>query len=290
MMAKSARRGRLVVAALLASACGADGPLGPASNRAPQVRSVTLAPPIVPVGGTAVVTVDAVDPDGDVLLYHYEARGGTITSDTQNPARALYKNDGVLRTGDKIVVTVLDPSTAATTAEALVPLQQNRAPVIARIAARRTCHPPCSIELRAEAEDPDGDAITYSWSGCATGTAATAVCSLTTVGEISAMVTVQDVHGGSSSLGVILEGTNGPPDVRGGQILRGFTQARFVATASDPDGDHLTCGWEGTCLCQHSPGASLNCFLPAEQSSCEMRYNCADVFGATGSTLFQLHR
>jgi hypothetical protein len=289
--ADGARLVRLAVVALLASACGADGPLGPASNRAPQVRSVTITPPVVPVGGTAVVVVDAVDPDGDALLYHYEALAGTITADPADASRANYKNNGAARPGDRIIVTVLDPSTAVTRAEAVVSLQDNRAPVITRLAAARTCHPPCTIELRVEAEDPDGDAMTYSWSGCAAGsTTPTARCTLSTVGEVSAMVTVQDVRGGSTSRDIVLEGVNGAPVVTGGQILRGYTQARFVATASDPNGDGMTCGWAGTCLCQHASGSSLECFLPATQSSCGMRYTCVDVFGASGFTEFELHR
>jgi hypothetical protein len=289
-MMTTSRAGVLALGALLAGACAADGPLGPSSNRAPQVRSVTLTPPVVPLGGTATLRVDAVDPDGDTLYFHYRAQGGTVTPDPSDTSQAVYRNDGVARVADRITVTVVDTSSAATTTEAAVPLQGNRAPVVVRIAGQRSCHPSCSLSLEAVANDPDNDPLTYAWTGCASGTTSSARCSLSTVGEVTATVTVQDGRGGSTSLGVVLEGTNSPPVVSGGQVLRGYTQATFVVSAVDPDNDTLTCGWLGTCLCQGGSGINLQCYLPGELASCLMRFACSDPFGAAGSTTFELHR
>jgi hypothetical protein len=291
-MRTAPRRGWAWAAALagmLAGACGSEGPLGPASNRAPQVRSVTITPGVVPLGGSAEVQVDAVDPDGDPLYYHYQAQAGTIAAVEGSPSRAVYRNDGVTRNADRITVTVLDGSNAATTAEAVLSLQGNRAPVV-RIAGPRDCHPPCTLNLEAHASDPDEDPLTYTWSGCAQGTERTARCSLTAAGHFSAAVAVQDGRGGLTYLSVGLDGTNAPPIVGGGQILQA-TQARFLVTIEDADNDPLTCGWWGNCLCAGSHQSfNLLCSLPTELATCFMRFACTDPLGASSETRFELRR
>lgn len=39
--------------------------MGPGSNRAPEIRNVTVSPSSVAAPGTATVRVEAVDPEGD---------------------------------------------------------------------------------------------------------------------------------------------------------------------------------------------------------------------------------
>lgn len=181
----------LAMMALLGWGCGGEGPVGPASNRSPQVRSVTVTPAVVPLGGTAAIRVDAVDPDGDALFFHYQADAGTVTRDEADGSQAVYRNDGVPRPADRITVTVLDGSSATIVHEAPVSLQGNRAPVV-RVVGARSCHPPCALELTAMAEDPDQDPLSYTWSGCASGTERAARCSLTAAGHFTAAVAVQD--------------------------------------------------------------------------------------------------
>src|SRR5262245_36722886 len=60
---------RLLLLVALSSACGGETslPLGPSVNRRPEIRTVTITPPVVVLGGTATIRVDAIDPDGDRL-------------------------------------------------------------------------------------------------------------------------------------------------------------------------------------------------------------------------------
>lgn len=284
------RAGRAALVPLLSLACAAESPLGPASNRAPQVRSVTVTPAVVAVGGAASVMVDAMDPDGDALFFRYQAEGGTVTPDATDGSRASYRNDGVPRTADRIIVTVLDSSTAATVVEASVSLQGNRPPNV-RFVGPRNCHPVCTLAVDAIAEDPDGDPVSYLWSGCASGTERTGRCTFIAPGHFTAAVTVQDNRGGSTYLTVGLDGINAAPVVTGGQILRGVNQALFPVSAQDPDGDPLTCGWLGDCSCTgRLQDFNLQCLLPGAAASCFMRFACTDPFGAVGETRFELHR
>src|SRR5262245_11747911 len=54
----------------------------PAPNRAPTI-TVVCEPCTVDVGQTARITAAAIDPDGDVLVYHWTAPAGTLADANQ---------------------------------------------------------------------------------------------------------------------------------------------------------------------------------------------------------------
>jgi hypothetical protein len=54
----------------------------PAPNRAPTI-TVACEPCTVDVGQTARITAAAIDPDGDVLVYHWTAPAGVLADATQ---------------------------------------------------------------------------------------------------------------------------------------------------------------------------------------------------------------
>jgi len=54
----------------------------PAPNRAPTI-TVTCEPCTVDVGQTAQITATAIDPDGDLLVYHWFAPAGRVADATQ---------------------------------------------------------------------------------------------------------------------------------------------------------------------------------------------------------------
>jgi len=75
-----------VAYAAMASAQAATAPppqaLQPAPNRAPTI-TVTCEPCSVGVGQTVRIAAAAIDPDGDVLTYHWTAPAGTLGDATQ---------------------------------------------------------------------------------------------------------------------------------------------------------------------------------------------------------------
>ena len=63
-----------------------------------------------------------------------------------------------------------------------------------------SCYPrPCQVTFEADARDPDGDALEYSWSGCASGRKRTALCDVSGLGEFEATVKVTDGRGGKAT-------------------------------------------------------------------------------------------
>jgi hypothetical protein len=286
------------LASICISAAGGCAPgsgdlLGPSINHAPIVRSVTTVPERVTVGGTAVVRVDAVDPDGDQLFYRYSAESGSVTvPDAANPNQAVYVQNGAARDADRITVTVTDTRNASATLTAVVPLLGNRPPAVTiewvktGPGNKDSCHPDCTLTARAVASDPDGDPLTYVWSGCASGTEVTAQCSVLAPGVVSAVVVVSDGHGGVTAVSADALGTDADPIVTGGRVIQG-PQAQLSAQFSDPDGDPLTCGWSGDCTCTGQASTfNLSCDVPAGAGSCSMLFQCTDVFGASGQTRF----
>jgi hypothetical protein len=267
--------------------------VGPESNRAPEIRNLTISPGVIPLGGTAVVSVDASDPDGDAVFYRFEATGGTVTADPGQPSRATYRNDGVQRGSDQVRVTVTDSKNASASGVASVTLQGNRAPTVSMrtLVADRACHPKCTLTVLANADDADGDALRYTWSGCTSGTESTSRCVIDTPGHYTAAVVVDDGRGGVVTDSIGLDGRNSPPVVTGGRVFPGAGPERFLIESDDADGDELLCGWWGNCECTGSNQSfNLVCRLPSGLSSCFMRFSCSDPFGASDETRFELVR
>jgi hypothetical protein len=76
------------------------------------------------------------------------------------------------------------------------------------------CYPrPCQITFKADGQDPDGDALEYKWSGCASGRQRTAVCQVDGLGDFQATVRVTDGRGGETTGTGTARGVNNPPRV-----------------------------------------------------------------------------
>ncbi len=274
-------------------ACQRQGdPVGPGSNRAPEVRNVTVSPPSVGAGGTATVRVEAFDPDGDRLFYRYEAELGSLTQDPGDPSVAVYRaGEPGDRGSDRITVSVTDSKNAAVAYRTQVGLQGNQPPQV-QVANPGTCHPPCSLPLLAEASDPEGSPLTFVWSGCAAGTGPSAQCQVAALGNAYATVTVSDQRGGVAVATTVARGVNASPVVSGGGDIQS-TRQRLLLSVHDPDDSDgpARCAWWGDCTCTGDfQSYNSNCELPAAASACIMIAFCWDRWGGIGETRFRMLR
>lgn len=288
------RKAWALAAVLVATGCGEEAPVGPDSNHAPEIRSLSVIPGVIPLGGTASITVEAGDADGDQIFYRFDATGGTVTADPGQPGRATYRNDGVARGSDQVRVTVTDSKNASTSGVASVTLQGNRAPVVnvSTLVTERACHPRCSLTVLANAEDADGDGLRYRWSGCTAGQEPTSRCTIDAPGSYTASVIVEDGRGGVATGAITLEGRNATPVVAGGRTFSGAGPERFLVSSDDADAnEELYCGWWGSCQCTFNNSSFTTfCSLPSGQDRCFMRFQCTDPFGAHDETRFELVR
>ncbi len=268
--------------------------MGSDANHAPEIRGITLVPDRVAVGGSVQVRVDAVDSDGDRLFYRFAADSGTFSvPDPGRPEQAVYVHNGSARTSDRITVVVTDARNAGATASRILALEGNQAPTVTLEwvggGSRAECHPVCTLTFEAKADDSDGDALTYAWTGCAAGTGTErhrARCQVLFPGTFELSIVVMDGHGGVTTASGEAVGTNEPPFVGGGHTVEG-PRAFLQPFYRDPEGDALDCGWSGNCTCT-GENASLNlfCDVPSGIPSCAMRFACVDPFGAKGETRF----
>lgn len=175
----------------------------------------------------------------------------------------------------------------------------NQPPTVSVTGHGQTCHPNCTAAFAAQASDPNGDPLTYSWSGCASGTNTAAQCSIDGLSTYTATVTVSDGRGGVATASASATGTNAKPIPQCPGELHG--QGNHVITipvsASDPDdpGGSLQCEAVATgapmqifnVTCSRIDAKTCN---PSSPPGCYsvIYFSAYDPFGANASCSFVL--
>ena len=143
------------------SAVGAVG-LATVGNLAPVISTMTASPNPAWIGQTGVViSVTAADPNGDALGYSWSVpagwaiTGGAATSQITATAAAVYSSSG------NASVIVTDGKGGSVTGYITVGTIANAKPVIESIAIYP--QPATAANFICNAEDPYGDALSYSW-------------------------------------------------------------------------------------------------------------------------------
>lgn len=180
----------------------------------------------------------------------YYVKNGRVLGTSENAPSYPLRLDASLFTAGAVL------SGAITAGENLV--VYNEPPSVT--VSTSDCHVPCTATFTASASDPDGDPLTYEWSGCAAGqTGSTSTCLITAVGAVTATVLVTDNLGASASASAVAYGTNAPPTVTlsGPESCHPACTLAFVASGSDPEGDALTFTW-GDCAAGQT-GLTASC-------------------------------
>jgi len=158
---------------------------------------------------------------------------------------------------------------------------------------------PCTVDVVAQAVDPDGDTLHYSWSGCTAGRSERALCIVSAPGSATATVTVDDQHAHVvSASGTASGGHNRLPDVTIGYIsvpAAAPSTIVILGNVVDPE-DGFLCGREfcggisTTGNCGSSPALQCSCLAGLEAlltrttaaGTCSITFEVKDKWGATG--------
>ena len=170
--------------------------------------------------------------DGDTLRFTWTAPCGfvSIAQAGQTPFTTLQPSNGSyqLKPSAPGYPTATDVATAyeakngdtATPLRATVTMKPSRPPTVSVSASPSSCHPQkwnsqsCTVTCVANASSPAGSALSYQWSGCASGTGSTGTCSFSQPGNSGACtITVTDGRGGSATDSRTVQSTNVAPDV-----------------------------------------------------------------------------
>lgn len=235
-------------------------------NHAPVISSQTIAPLPLIVGGAAQLKVVATDADQDPLTYAWTTTcEGTFDALTSaNPTFTLTTLPaGYYCSFDVVVKDGRGGQTVATVLGIADQLPVVGTPTLST--AQILVGEPTSLSVTAT--DPDGDALSYSWSRSCDGTfddktAQNPTFTLSATpsnGSCSFTVTVTDVRGGQAMatvLGVV--GTLPQiTDMRAIPLpLLVGQPTQLSVTAADADGDPLTYLWETDCDGSFTGGTS----------------------------------
>lgn len=234
--------------------CSGDEAEPDKDNRAPSAPEVVISPaaPVTTDPLAVVVVRGASDADGDAVSYRYQwfvdgTFRGELTGDTV-PADATHKGESW-----RVSVVATDGAADAEPAAAEVTIA-NSAPSVVLTAPES---PGAGVDLvvGAVAEDPDGDAVTLSWTWTVDGAAAevtaeTVPGALLRRGQVwvgTATPWDGEVAGGAAS--VTVEIANALPVVDALTLdateLREGDTVTATASATDADGDavSLTYAW-----------------------------------------------
>ena len=217
-------------------------------NSPPQITGLTASPSSIEPGSISTITCTATDPDGDALTYSYTTTGGSISGTGSTVTYTAPWAGGTYT----ITCSVADGNDGED-AEVVV-ITANSPPQITGLTASPSSIEPGSIStITCTATDPDGDALTYSYSttgGSISGTGSTATYTAPwTDGTHTITCSVTDRNGGEDAEAVVIT-ANSPPQINGLTANPSYIEpggsSSITCTATDPYGDALTYSYTTT--------------------------------------------
>jgi len=235
-------------------------------NHAPAISSTTISPSPLVTGAATHLRVVAMDADADALTYAWTTTcAGTFDdAGSDHPTFTLTTFPTGYYCSFEVLVTDGHGGQAV---GAVVGIADHLPVVGAPTIAPAEIIVGESIKLTVTATDPDGDALSYSWSRSCEGTfddrtaqnPTFTLSAMPSTGHCSFTVNVTDMRGGQSMATV--EGMAGnAPDITDMQatllpLLVGQA-TQLSVTAADADNDPLTYAWASDCDGNLSGGTS----------------------------------
>jgi hypothetical protein len=262
------------------------------ANRSPVVGIFSHASPQVPTGGMLRFVANAFDADGDRIFYEWSASSGTISGATDTsviewiaPAYA---------TTASITVTAFDSGGGWGRAvmNAMVGGSGgNNHPVIAIVATSTSVFFNEGLTFTASGTDPDGDAITWTWSashGSLSASDGASVNWISPAATVAATITLTGADGksGRATTDTTIQVTrlNYAPTI---QLIAAATDVlaasgvTVLAAAADRNGDSLVYSWTANKGTITGVGSSAAWSSPAEVTAAVVSCEVNDGYGGT---------
>ena len=231
------------------------------ANHPPVITSVKAERDAVLTSESCQIECIALDEDVDELSYEWSASKGEIHGNGPTVIWIAPEIEGIFR----ITVRVTDGKDSEVTGSTTIAVRVNRLPRVTRLAADAdwlTVSKNCQVEC--DAEDPDGDELSYEWAtngGDISGTGSIITWTASDAeGLYNITVVVRDSHGGEDTRSLTITVAPNPPPIiedlvvtpkepkylkeepGGYRILKGKS-CEIECSASDPEDDTLSYEW-----------------------------------------------
>jgi hypothetical protein len=187
----------IVLTLLLAGAVPAG--CAPA-NSPPEITSLTPRSRVIAPGDSVLVECVATDVDGDELTYEWASDRGATNGYAGVVAWTAPMEEGLAR----VTVTVTDGGEVTATGSVAIAVKRNTLPLVQGVTpAQPWVRPGEGVVVNCNAEDADGDTLTYTWSadcGQISGTGASVTWTAPdSEGECVVTVMVDDGYEGTAT-------------------------------------------------------------------------------------------
>ena len=183
-------------------------------NHPPTITSLEAKQNVVAPLNSCLIECVASDPDGDELTYEWSASKGKINGTGATVAWSAPEAEGIYN----IMVRVNDDNEGEVSKSLTIIAKDNHPPTIISLIADAewvTLSSSCRIECQAE--DPDGDELSYEWSAAGGDISGTGPVVIWTAPEMVGLydlaVTVNDSYDGESTRSLTISVAINPPPI-----------------------------------------------------------------------------
>jgi len=216
------------------------------ANHLPSIINLKAERDVLSPLSSCLVECVASDPDGDGLVYEWSASKGNILDvDGATIAWSAPESEGIYN----ITVEVTDGNGGEVTDSITITVRANHPPTITSIIADKDWVTPLgSCHIRCNAEDLDGDELSYEWSangGVISGTGSVVTWTAPeAVGLHNTTVVVTDGYGGEDTRTLTVSVSQNPPPVIENLIVTATHKYLKEYSGGYKIGKKTSCRWQ----------------------------------------------